>query len=586
MATKSVLDFSAVTSALSGDILYLIRGTGSGRDKKVTLDSILTDCPIPMSLNVASGTVLNLKSAGVSKWSCSVAGAVVQAGTLTLSALTASRAMVTGAGGLVSASTVTATELAYVSGTTSNVQAQLNDKLSKTVTTAQGMAARLDISVSNSDTLTLRRTTTTGTNMCLASCLHYSVTTQDMSDGFGVSESYYIKDSAGVDNMIGQAKWSRDGADNSGKFCIQLASAGTLADRFTVDKVGTARAVAFDMIGGTDNTALSGNVQTQINGKAPTSHASSGTTYGVASSTNYGHVQLEDAATDGSQKAITSNAVYDGLALKRSLDTNETTWSQYFNSTASEQWLNSGHFTISDTSDAAGVVVWEVEVFYGGGGDASVMYNAVVTGAMRYYSGAVTKKCNVLGNCPTDALRWQYDVGGGLAYMTLLTKVPAYAGLRWRRVHGVNAFGYASGGTTTTSSGSATSLVSSAPTPAVTSNSQEVATTAFVQSGFLHKPVGTPVSRVPTTPINNTEYYADLTSLIAVDTIDTSAAIGTVFYARANITTSGGYGIQYADTSSVMRTLTLATHDGTFEYAAPAMFIRHGAGWIAVGGVR
>lgn len=43
-------------------------------------------------------------------------------------------------------------------------------------------------------------------------------------------------------------------------------------------------------------------------------HSSTATTFGVATSTKYGHVQLEDAITDGSQKAVTSNAVHDALS--------------------------------------------------------------------------------------------------------------------------------------------------------------------------------------------------------------------------------------------------------------------------------
>jgi hypothetical protein len=55
-----------------------------------------------------------------------------------LATLTASRALETSAGGLISASTVTSTELGYVSGVTSSIQTQLNGKLPLTGGTLTG----------------------------------------------------------------------------------------------------------------------------------------------------------------------------------------------------------------------------------------------------------------------------------------------------------------------------------------------------------------------------------------------------------------------------------------------------------------
>jgi len=55
-----------------------------------------------------------------------------------LAAVTASRALVSSAGGFISASAVTATELGYVSGVTSAIQTQLNAKVNNSAYTAKG----------------------------------------------------------------------------------------------------------------------------------------------------------------------------------------------------------------------------------------------------------------------------------------------------------------------------------------------------------------------------------------------------------------------------------------------------------------
>jgi len=45
MATKTVLDFGAITSVLGTDIMYLIRGTGTTRDKQITLTEFFNTIP-------------------------------------------------------------------------------------------------------------------------------------------------------------------------------------------------------------------------------------------------------------------------------------------------------------------------------------------------------------------------------------------------------------------------------------------------------------------------------------------------------------------------------------------------------------
>jgi hypothetical protein len=59
-----------------------------------------------------------------------------------LATLTASRALVSTAGGLISVSSVTDTELGYLSGVTSALQTQINAQVAKSVYTTKGTFLR------------------------------------------------------------------------------------------------------------------------------------------------------------------------------------------------------------------------------------------------------------------------------------------------------------------------------------------------------------------------------------------------------------------------------------------------------------
>lgn len=75
-----------------------------------------------------SNTVIHVTSTDKSTWNAKQAAITGAATTITSSNLTASRALISNTNGKVAASSVTSTELGYVSGVTSAIQTQLNNK--------------------------------------------------------------------------------------------------------------------------------------------------------------------------------------------------------------------------------------------------------------------------------------------------------------------------------------------------------------------------------------------------------------------------------------------------------------------------
>ncbi len=76
------------------------------------------------------------------------------------------------------------------------------------------------------------------TNIPSGSFMAKHVTSADMVDGFGASYLLAIQDSAGVENIIGALDAVRDGADDTGKLSIRLASGGSLAERMSLTAGG------------------------------------------------------------------------------------------------------------------------------------------------------------------------------------------------------------------------------------------------------------------------------------------------------------------------------------------------------------
>jgi hypothetical protein len=59
-----------------------------------------------------------------------------------------------------------------------------------------------------------------------------------MVDGFGSAIRYGIRDSAAVENWIARTAAIRNGADNTGQYCVQVANAGSLATKMCIDHNG------------------------------------------------------------------------------------------------------------------------------------------------------------------------------------------------------------------------------------------------------------------------------------------------------------------------------------------------------------
>lgn len=127
------INFTAKDALTTGDPNKLAKGS----DIDSELDNIASSSATKANkvVSATSGNVVKLTSAGDLQdagysfsnltGACTLTAAELNA----LDGLTASRALVTSAGGLVTTSAVTATELGYLSGVTSAIQTQLNAKL-------------------------------------------------------------------------------------------------------------------------------------------------------------------------------------------------------------------------------------------------------------------------------------------------------------------------------------------------------------------------------------------------------------------------------------------------------------------------
>jgi hypothetical protein len=92
--------------------------------------------------------------------------------------------------------------------------------------------------------------TTALTNAATGTLRIQGRSTGDMTDGFGTAIIAEIRDTAGVDNVIGQIYFFRDGADNSGGMAIQTYVAGTNTDKLRISAAGLVLRTRFDMMSG------------------------------------------------------------------------------------------------------------------------------------------------------------------------------------------------------------------------------------------------------------------------------------------------------------------------------------------------
>jgi hypothetical protein len=131
-------------------------------------------------------------------------GAVTLAGTLNV------------ANGGTGLTTLTANRVPYGNGT-SAFQSSANLTFDGTTLTGSN--------ISTTTFLTAQRTNATTTAQ-LAIADFTAISTGDMVDGFGAQLRYFIKDTAGVDNLIATTSAIRDGADTAGALVFNVGTSG------------------------------------------------------------------------------------------------------------------------------------------------------------------------------------------------------------------------------------------------------------------------------------------------------------------------------------------------------------------------
>jgi hypothetical protein len=95
------------------------------------------------------------------------------------------------------------------------------------------LAPQTTISSSTFPPLSVERTTTS-TDGYIGSYRIIATSSGDMTDGFGVNQTYWIKDTAGVNNEIAKIGARRSGADNSGRLVFSTFTTGTETEKMTI----------------------------------------------------------------------------------------------------------------------------------------------------------------------------------------------------------------------------------------------------------------------------------------------------------------------------------------------------------------
>ena len=225
------------------------------------------------------------------------------ASSITSANLGANKALVSNASGKVAVSNVTSTELGYLSGVTSNIQEQIDSKVSTSVLpsdvlpkadSGSGKAGTSEKysrgdHVHPSDSSKLDKNGGEASNLLIV-------------DGYTMVDQNDNK--VGVSQSDGALKFSSSGSDPN----VVLRYVGDPVDEYDAVNLKTLGTIA-DEIDTTARDALAAAQDAQSNAssalteaqsKAPKAHASTATTYGAGSSSNYGHVKLSDSHTSTS----------------------------------------------------------------------------------------------------------------------------------------------------------------------------------------------------------------------------------------------------------------------------------------------
>ena len=211
MANKSVIEYPSVSTVLGTDVLYLIRGTGSDRDKKVTVSALFGSVPKPILVNTSGADTTPL-TVGYNSVSLFL---VTTTGVKCPQAVEEASPFVVGDINMWSHATVGA-----ITETTKTLW--INSRVAcGQLTTPQVL---------------VRGTSTTGNGFnTIIDQVTLEATVNEAIDGFGSARSHYMKTLAGVSFQQGFYGFRRDGANNSHKFvlaCLRAGSAVTTLEGF------------------------------------------------------------------------------------------------------------------------------------------------------------------------------------------------------------------------------------------------------------------------------------------------------------------------------------------------------------------
>ena len=195
--SSGVISPSSVTSTELGYISGVTSSVQTQLDTKITASS--TNTITNKIIDADSNTIINIENSDIKT------GANIALDKLT--SVTASRALVSDSSGVISSSSVTSTELGYVSGLTSSAQTQLNEKItassadtltSKTISGASNTLTNISLTASVTGVLPESNGGTNQSSFTKGDILYASATNTLSKLGIGTSSQVLAVSSSGV----------------------------------------------------------------------------------------------------------------------------------------------------------------------------------------------------------------------------------------------------------------------------------------------------------------------------------------------------------------------------------------------------
>lgn len=117
---------------------------------------------------------------------------------------------------------------------------------------------RLHVLADQSGGMALFERSTTVTNVVAGTVKVKATSTGNMADGFGTAFQFYIEDNANIENLAGDIRAVRNGADNTSYVSIFTTTGGTNAERLRVTDIRTIVSAPFNLAGYTVATLPTG----------------------------------------------------------------------------------------------------------------------------------------------------------------------------------------------------------------------------------------------------------------------------------------------------------------------------------------